>query len=271
MKKVSIIIPCYNQERYISDCLKSVSSQIYKNWECIIIDDGSTDESALIINKYLISDNRFKYLHQENQGVCAARNKAINYSTGEYILCLDADDKISPQYISLCVNELEKDKKVTLVTCNYQYFDKMHSKVYLEPYSIERLMGHNLFINCSMFRRNDFDRVNGFNENMKLGLEDWDFWLSILKHGGKVKYLKGIHFFYRIKSKKESRNISLAHKHHETLKKQIWLNHKDLYSTTYTSATYSSEYQSVVNSKEYKIGKIILYPFRLILNIYRNF
>ena len=268
--KVSIIIACYNQEAYLSETLDSVLKQTYSNWECIIIDDGSTDNSAKIAKEYSYKYSNIKYLYQENQGVCIARNNAIKQSIGKYILCLDADDKISPQYISLCVNELDQDQNVSLVTCNYQYFGKLNKKIYLKPYSIERLMGCNLFINCSMFRRTDYDKSNGFNNNMHLGYEDWDFWLSILKNGGKVVYLDGIHFFYRIKTKNESRNLSTAAKNQDILRKQIWMNHLDLYSNVYSSPLYSMEYILLKESKEYKLGRMLLKPLRWFLKRFRN-
>ena len=268
--KVSIIMACFNQEAYLSEALDSVIKQTFLDWECIIIDDGSTDKSAKIAMKYAQMDSRIKYLYQDNQGVCKARNNAINTSEGEYILCLDADDLISNEYIYLCVKELDKNPNITLVTCNYQCFGRINKIVKLEPYSIEKLMGHNLFINCSMFRKKDFIKVNGFNENMKLGLEDWDFWLSILKDGGDVKYLEGIHFFYRIKSKKESRNVSEAMVHHEMLRKQMWLNHQDLYAKVYSSPLYSNEYLNILYSKEYVIGKILLKPLRHLYDIFYN-
>ena len=265
--KVSIIVSCYNQGCYLIEALDSVLAQTFEDWECIIIDDGSIDNTSLVAQKYLNKDKRFRYIYQENQGVCVARNHAIYSSKGEYILCLDSDDKISSTYIELSVMELDKDKEVALVVCNYQYFGKSQKKVFLESYSIEKLMGHNLFINCSMFRRIDFDRVGGFNLNMKLGLEDWDFWLSILENGEKVKYLDGIHFFYRLKAKEQSRNQSVALKNYDFLRKQIWINHCKLYSSVYSSPRYSLEYIQVANSKEYILGKFVLSLIRRILSI----
>lgn len=265
--KISIIVSCYNQGCYLAETLDSVLAQTFGDWECIIIDDGSVDNTALVAKEYLNRDKRFKYIYQENQGVCIARNHAISCSKGEYILCLDSDDKISPTYTTLSVIELDKDKEVALVTCNYQYFGKSNKKIFLESYSIEKLMGHNLFINCSMFRRKDFDRVGGFNLNMKLGLEDWDFWLSLLENGAKVKYLNNIHFFYRLKEKQKSRNLSVALKNYDSLRKQIWLNHSQLYSSVYSPPRYSLEYIQVAYSKEYIIGKLILNPIRRILAI----
>ena len=93
------------------------------------------------------------------------------------------------------------------------------------------------------------------------------FWLNLLKNGGNVKYLNGIHFYYRIKSKGESRNLSLAHKHHDELRKQIWINHNDLYSRIYTSPYYSHEYRTIAESREYKIGKLIMSSIHFILNL----
>lgn len=270
MVKVSIIVPCFNQGRYLSATLDTVLTQTYQDWECIILNDGSTDDSELIALSFVEKDQRFIYKYQINQGVCIARNNAINHSIGDYILCLDADDKISMEYLALAVEELNSDRDVKLVACHYSYFGKRTRKVRLEPYSLDRLMGHNLFVNCSMFRRVDFEAVNGFNENMKLGLEDWDFWLSILESGGKVKYLDGIHFYYRIKAISNSRNQIASRNHYEILRKIIWRNHKKLYSEVYSSPLYSSEYLLVAESKEYRIGEIMLRPFRSIINLIMN-
>lgn len=273
--KVSIIIATFNQAKYISDALDCVLNQAYNNWECIVIDDASTDNTKYICERYQKKDSRIKYIyHTVNQGVCVARNRAINQSSGKYVLCLDADDKISYEYVGLCVEELDKNPVVSLVTCNYIYFGYKHAKVVLEPYSLEKLMGHNLFVNCSMFRRADFDRVKGFNPNMRQGLEDWDFWLSILSQGGSVKYLSGYHFSYRITSNKESRNRKASKKDiFPILRRQIWLNHHDLYSTVYSSPYHSIEYIEVRQSIEYRLGHMILFPIRKIYNfisIFRN-
>lgn len=96
---VSIIIPLYNAEKYISETLDSVLSQTYKNWECIIVDDGSTDLSKVIVTEYCKKDKRFQYHWQINKGASAARNKGFELSKGEYIQHLDADDIIMPEKI----------------------------------------------------------------------------------------------------------------------------------------------------------------------------
>ncbi len=89
---VSVVVPVYNLEKYIENCLKSIVAQTYKNLEIICIDDGSTDGSARIIKEFAGTDERIKYFYQRNQGLSATRNEGIRISTGEYILFIDADD-----------------------------------------------------------------------------------------------------------------------------------------------------------------------------------
>lgn len=94
--KISVIVPCYNQEKYIKECLDSLVSQTFKDYEVIVIDDGSTDDSAEIVNEYVKHNKNIRLIRQANQGVVVARNNAIKQAQGTYIYPLDADDKIAP-------------------------------------------------------------------------------------------------------------------------------------------------------------------------------
>lgn len=94
--KVSIIIPVFNAEKYLRDCIDSVLNQIYKNIELILVNDGSMDKSAFICNEYARVDKRVKVIHQDNFGPSAARNKGINAAQGKYIQFVDSDDYIEP-------------------------------------------------------------------------------------------------------------------------------------------------------------------------------
>ena len=97
---ISIIIPAYNAEKYLTSCLSSIEQQTYQNFEVIIIDDGSKDFTGDICDTFATKDNRFKVIHQKNQGVSVARNKGIEKARGEYIAFIDSDDKITPEYLS---------------------------------------------------------------------------------------------------------------------------------------------------------------------------
>ena len=92
MPLVSIIIPCYNYSNYLVFTLESLQEQVFKDWECLIIDDGSTDDTKLKAETFLKKDSRYRYIYQEQKGVSAARNKGIAQSRGSYIQFLDADD-----------------------------------------------------------------------------------------------------------------------------------------------------------------------------------
>ncbi len=103
---VSVIVTCYNNAQYLDEALESVIAQTFSKWECVIVNDGSTDNTEEVSRKWVIKDERFKYIYQENRGVSNARNLGISQAEGEFILPLDADDKLSSNYIESCLNEM---------------------------------------------------------------------------------------------------------------------------------------------------------------------
>ena len=114
--KISVIIPVYNAEKYLKECIDSVLNQIYKNFELIIINDGSTDNSEKIVKEY--NDNRIIYISRENKGPLETRIEGINKSTGEYILFIDADDYINDDTLLIYINKLN-EKKYDIIRGNY--------------------------------------------------------------------------------------------------------------------------------------------------------
>lgn len=256
---VSIIIPTYNQCAFICETLDSVIDQQYTYWECIIVDDGSTDNTKQIVQKYNL-ESRIRYIYQENQGVCVARNNGVLLATGKYVLFLDSDDKISPSFLQGSVEVMEVNEQIKVVAPSVQLFGLYDRPYMLPKFTIERLMGRNIFIMSSLCRRDDIIRIGGFNNNMKNGLEDWDFWLSILENGGDVVYLEDVFFYYRIR--KKSRNRSISKEDLALLRKQIYLNHLSLFRTKLLDPLESFEYLSVVESAEYRIGVKILSFYR---------
>ncbi|MCS3232622.1 glycosyltransferase family 2 protein [Bacteroides thetaiotaomicron] len=256
---VSIIIPTYNQCAFICETLDSVIDQQYTYWECIIVDDGSTDNTKQAVQKY-ISEPRIRYIYQENQGVCAARNNGVSFATGKYVLFLDSDDKISPNFLQSSVDAMEVNEQIKVVAPSVQLFGLYKRPYVLPKFTIERLMGRNIFIMSSLCRREDIVRIGGFNNNMKNGLEDWDFWLSILENGGDVIYLEDVLFYYRIR--KKSRNRSISKENFALLRRQIYLNHLPLFKTKLLEPLESFEYLSIAESAEYRIGVKILSFYR---------
>ena len=120
---VSIIVPVYNTEKFVDKCLNSISNQIYKNLEIIIVNDGSTDNSFSICEKHKNIDSRIKILNQKNQGLSAARNAALKIASGEFISFIDSDDFIEPDFISTNLNTIIKNNSSLSICCFYNLFD----------------------------------------------------------------------------------------------------------------------------------------------------
>ncbi|MGY3662873.1 MAG: glycosyltransferase family 2 protein [Roseburia sp. 1XD42-69] len=117
-KLVSIVVPVYNAEKYITNCINALQKQIYPNIEIILVDDGSRDKSLEICNMFAVNDKRIKVVHKENGGVSSARNTGIEMASGEYLMFADADDMAEPFWVKRMV-ELAEQWNVNLVICSY--------------------------------------------------------------------------------------------------------------------------------------------------------
>ena len=111
---ISIIVPIYNREKWLRNCLDSISAQIFKEWECILINDGSTDNSLKIAQEYAENDERFIVFSQENQGVSAARNLGLDHAQGKWVTFVDSDDEIAPDYLEI-LHKIGEDNNADLV------------------------------------------------------------------------------------------------------------------------------------------------------------
>lgn len=156
---ISIIIPSYQQGRYLSEALESVIDQTLQNWEAIVINDGSIDETEMVARKYAELDNRIKYYSQENSGVACARNNAIKKAKGMYILPLDADDKIAPTYLEKAVEFLSGHPDYAVFTCIGRLFGDCDEvwNVHYSGYS--NLLLHNGVFNSSVYKKEDWLRI----------------------------------------------------------------------------------------------------------------
>ena len=120
MVKVSIGVPIYNVEAYLRECLDSIMNQTFKDFEVIMVDDGSTDNSFNICQEYVARDNRFKLIHQENKGLAGARNTCLKYMHGEFITWVDSDDKVKPDYLEKLM-QVQVETNAQIINCVYYY------------------------------------------------------------------------------------------------------------------------------------------------------
>lgn len=179
---VSVIMPIYNYGKMFQKSLESVFKSTYNNIELIIINDGSTDEYVLNKLNSLSNHPNIKVIHQENSGPSSARNNGIKNSSGMYILPLDSDDTISPDYIGECIKLITKNSKLSPIYCDTNHIGEITGIERRPEWSKERLIQGPFIVNCSMFSREAFDICGGYDEQMK-GWEDYDLWVRMMVNG----------------------------------------------------------------------------------------
>lgn len=201
MTTISIIVPCYNQAQYLPDCLQSVVEQTYSHWECIIVNDGSPDNTEAVALEWAAKDNRIKYLKKENGGLCSARNAGISSAEGKWILPLDADDKIGKDYLKFAHDIMVSKSEVGLIYANANYFGDREEVWALPEYNLKTLLRANMIYCSAFYKKEDWIRIGGYDTNMKNGWEDWEFWIHLLGTSNKKVYkLEYTGFYYRIKN-----------------------------------------------------------------------
>jgi len=194
--KVSVIIPCYNLGSYLGDAVDSVLGQTFKDFELIIVDDGSTeDDTIATIKEISARDPRISTFRTKNQGLSAARNYGISKAKGEYILTLDADDKISTFYLQKAVRILDSGK-ADIVSPWIKCFGMESTEIKNESGSLELLLAKNILAVASVYRREIWEKTGGYDTSFN-AFEDWDFWISAVLKGYTWKTLQEFLFFYR--------------------------------------------------------------------------
>lgn len=214
--KVSVIIPLFNARQYVRGAIDSVLSQTYRNIEIIVVDDGSTDNPEIVLEKY---SDRIKFIRlEENKGPSIARNIGIRTSTGEYLVFLDADDYVSTEKIEMEIEVLEKHPETGWVYESSLTFDedgrvfRELPQKFLQPNEdppqgkiFHRLILRNLMVvNAVMIKRGVLD-VGTFDESLR-GFEDWDLWLRVSAKY-EVKYIDKALAFVRFHPDSSQRNV----------------------------------------------------------------
>lgn len=221
---VSIIVPCYNQAQYLDECLQSVLDQTYQNWECIIVNDGSTDNTEEIAQKWIEKDDRFQYYKKENGGVASARNFGIQKAKGKWILPLDGDDKIAEKYLELASEKFSD--KPDLIYCKAEFFGNVNSTFNMHPYNYKELLLDNRIFCSAFFEKGKWEKAGGYDSNLVYGYEDWEFWINILNEESVVIQLDYTGFFYR--RKENSRDVAVKNNQHKILHSYSYIYKKHL-------------------------------------------
>lgn len=190
MPAVSIITAAWNAADYIAATLDSVLEQTFADWEMIVVDDGSRDETAAIVERYVARDDRIRLLRQENAGVAAARNHAMRVACGQYYALLDSDDIWLPDFLESQMKVFDRHPETGLVTANGFYlggpFDGLPARPVVPGTPVLRLPEivsneRSVFI-MTIFRTAVVDRIGGFDEELRTN-EDYDYWMRAVGAG----------------------------------------------------------------------------------------
>jgi len=203
---VSMIVPYHEMHDFVDATLASVEVSSYRNWEVILVDDGSQSAAALAklaeLRVRYAGDPRVQILSKPNGGLGSARNHAIAHAAGRYVLPLDSDDLVCPDYLRLAVCALEAAPELDAVSCYVSYFDNGHLPEeicdYVIPYDLlvpSVFLENRAGVACSVFRRTVFER-HRYNEQL-FSYEDWELWWQLAGGGGAVETLPRILFRYR--------------------------------------------------------------------------
>ena len=261
---VSIVIPCYNHGAYIQEALDSISAdQISFPVEIIIVDDGSTDAATLEKLKSLKAGG-YHVIFQKNGGPASARNTGVAAAKGTYILPLDADNKISPDYINKAVPLLQH-KSVDIVYARPVFFGDLSQKK--RQYKVRRFDDLNIVTGnfadaCAVYKRSVWEKNGGYDTNIPFnGFEDWEFWINAVSNGFTFHFLNEKLFYYRIVN--NSVITGYSNESRITLNKQyIARKHSDFYLQKLIRLAYIKE--------RYEIDMLrfiitpILYPLYLL-------
>lgn len=217
--KISVIIPCYNQSHFLNDAVGSVIRQTYTNWECIIVNDGSADNTDAVAKEWCLKDARIKYVKKENGGLSSARNKGLEEARCDYIQFLDADDVLDVNKFS---ESIHASQSADVIITNFNVFNNNTGSAGSPSFDLNKNQFNFLSvltdwdekfvipIHCGLFKSHLFTNVR-FNENLK-AREDWVMWLQIFKQNIKTVFINEPLALYRQSGNSMSQNKEVMDK-----------------------------------------------------------
>jgi glycosyltransferase involved in cell wall biosynthesis len=290
---VSVIICNYNYERYIRQAINSALSQTYPNIELIIIDDGSTDDSRGIIEKYLKNHPEIRYYKQKNQGAIAARNRGLKLAKGELLVFLDSDDTMPNNYLHELYHTAVENR-ADVVYADLQCFGGSNQLLAADDFDLELLKYRNFINMAALIKKPAVKNMKFDTELGKRGLvfEDWDFFLNLAMNGAKITKATSTVLNYRIHGDSRNNNNPFRPQKLESLIYIIVKNAKkynysvedvlkNLIRSFGAEASLFAELEKIIKyneaeienlkqqiadfkkSRSYRLGRLLLAPFRI--------
>ncbi|MFH6999067.1 glycosyltransferase [Flavobacterium sp. FlaQc-57] len=267
---ISIIIPCFNDVKFIEQSVFSALNQTHFQVEVIVVDDGSNLETKKVLKS--LESKITKLITQENSGQSKARNIGIEVANGNYILVLDSDDYLESTFCEKAFAIFKNNLDLKLVSCYANLIFENNKTILFKPVggTIHDFLFSNAALGTSMFKKEDWDNCGGYDETMKKGFEDWEFFIRLLKTGGSAEIIQEPLYNYR---KRNDSTTTRANLNKYELLNYIYAKHKDLYIDNYglfidhlltQIQRQEQEKLKCLKKNEYQIGYFLLRPLRFI-------
>lgn len=276
--KVSVVIPCYNDKDYIQETVQSVLNQTFQDFEIIIVDDGSNEATKKVLSSF---NDKIKIVTQHNQGSSSARNSGIKEAKANYILIIDGDDTVEKTFLEKAIEILDNNPTICAVSSYCNLFVNTNTITHRhmpKGGGVTNFLFDNNSVSFALIRKKCWETIGGYDEQMKNGFEDWEFWISMTKKGQKVHIIEEFLFNYR---QKEQNSVDKKAKkyYRATNLNYIYKKHQDIFSERFSQTIdYLTEIANrnqkneikCRNSIDFKIGSLLLRPFRLIKNFFKG-
>jgi len=284
---ISIIVPCYNQAQYLDECLESVLNQTYINWECIIVNDGSPDNTEEIALNWTQKDSRFKYIKKKNGGLSSARNAGLEIAQGKYIQFLDSDDKIAMQKFEKQLSILNKG--IDICVSDYAHigiFGEIKERAgwcnkitdFRQDVIFRWDDGFSIPIHTALISSSCIGNVR-FDESLK-AKEDWLFWIEVSEKVPTIHYMDEVLAYYRINLASMTHDSTLMQTYGIRVRfkiisklngeeKNVFIDKteqfvmKSFESTVKQMEEYKTKIRRIQSTKAYRLGKFFLKSLRL--------
>jgi glycosyltransferase involved in cell wall biosynthesis len=204
--RVSVVVTCFDLGNTLDEALASVEAQTLRDFEILVVDDGSRDPETLAVLGR-IPEERARVLRTENRGLPAARNHGVRFASGEYVCCLDADDRLHPEWLAKAVARLDAEPELAFVSHWLRTFGDEDADWKPTDCDFPALLDMNTVNGAALVRRSVWEAVGGQDETLREGCEDWDFWITLVERGHRGTILPEVLFYYRRRAGSMSRSL----------------------------------------------------------------
>lgn len=225
--KITVVVPCFNHGKYLLRSLNSIVGQTLDDWEAIVVNDGSTDDTSDVTRKFqqLYGEDKIRLIEQENRGLSGARNTGFRAAKADVILPLDVDNVLKPHALHRYYEVMKQNQKIGVA---FTDIERMSGRVFPQYYNRDNIRDHNTVDACAAIRKSAWEAAGGYDESLRRGYEDWDFWLRCTKVGIRFGKIEGLALFI-YDDVRSGRMMDKCFQMHEELVKEVKSKHPDIY------------------------------------------